>query len=406
MSKEFHYKAIDTDGNVQSGLKIAEDEISLSKDLRAEGLNLINAELSSKFSFSSIKSKLENFGTVSTHDKIIIYRNISAMLNAGLSLSRALSVMTKQSKNPKLKQILTDINDNVKKGSSFSDALGNYPNIFTPLMISMVRAGEESGNLVNALDITAEQMEKSYQLKKKIKGAMVYPGVIISAMLIVAFFMMIYIVPTLTSTFSELNVELPASTQFIISFSDLLQNNLLLFFAGLITIAVLFIGFIKTKVGKRTLDWGFLHIPLVAPLVKEINAARTTRTLASLLSSGVSFVRSLEIVKEVIQNSYYKEVITKAEKNIQLGLPISKVFEEADHLYPIFVGEMMAVGEETGDLGNMLLKVALFYEAEVDEQTKNMSTIIEPFLMIVVGSAVGFFAISMISPMYSLVESI
>jgi type IV pilus assembly protein PilC len=270
----------------------------------------------------------------------------------------------------------------------------------------MVQSGEESGNLVEALNVVAEQMEKSYALKKKVKGAMVYPMIIMIAMLIIGVFMLIYIVPTLTKTFVELNVDLPASTQFIIGLSDFIKNNALVSLVIILISAVLLYLFGKSSVGKRFLDTLILHIPMISEMAKEVNSARTTRTLSSLLAAGVPFIRALQIVKDVVQNSYYKEVLTKAEKNIQIGLPISKVFGENAHLYPIFVAEMMSVGEETGELAPMLVKVASFYESEVEQKTKNLSTIVEPFLMVIVGAIVGFFAISMISPMYSLVDSI
>ena len=154
------------------------------------------------------------------------------------------------------------------------------------------------------------------------------------------------------------------------------------------------------------MDWVFLHMPLVSGLVKETNSARTARTLSSLIKSGVPYISAVDITQEVIQNSYYKAVLKKAGKNVELGLPVAKVFEKNQKLYPVFVSEMIAVGEETGELGQMLMKVATYYENEVEAKTKNMSTIVEPFLMIIVGAAVGFFALSMISPMYSLVENI
>jgi type IV pilus assembly protein PilC len=184
------------------------------------------------------------------------------------------------------------------------------------------------------------------------------------------------------------------------------KNNVTTTLMSLLVLIVLFYILKKTAFGKRSFDWLFLHLPAISGLVKEINSARTTRTLSSLLSSGVPFIKSIQIVKEVIQNSYYKEVLSKAEKNVAIGLPISKVFAENTNLYPIFVAEMIAVGEETGELGQMLLKVSDFYEDEVDQKTKNLSTVIEPFLMVIVGIGVGFFAISMISPMYSMVDKI
>jgi len=406
MATEFHFKAFNKEGLLIQGIRTVEDEVELQKNLRSEGLGLLSVRRPSAFDWHMVWNKLSSMGTVSMHEKIIFNRNLSAMIEAGLSLSRAISVMERQTTNKKMKKVLDFINESVKKGSPLSAAMTHFPEVFSTLMVSMVQSGEESGNLAQALGVVAEQMEKTYTLQKKIKGAMVYPGVIMSAMAIIGVFLLVYVVPTLTKTFTELNVELPGSTMFIINISNFAQHHWAAAIFILIGVFVaLYLG-MKTRVGRRGRDWFLLHLPLIAPLVKEVNAARTTRTLSSLLGSGVPFVRSLQIVRDVVQNVYYQESILQAEKNIQLGLPISKVFRDADNLYPIFVSEMMIVGEETGDLGKMLIKVAKFYEDEVDEKTKNMSTIVEPFLMILVGLIVGFFAISMISPMYSLVNVI
>lgn len=406
MAKEFNYKAINRKGGVVSGTRKSNDEISLNKELESEGLNMISADEVSGFNLKKIWRKINTMGTVSAHDKIIVYKNLAAMLDAGLPLSRALAVMGKQTKNKRLKKILADVNSDVQKGSSLSEAFENFPKVFNPLMISMVRSGEESGNIVQSLRVTAGQMEKSYNLQKKIRGSMIYPGVIISAMIIIGIFMMVYVVPTLTGTFAEIGVELPASTQAIITGSDFLQNNLTVVFGALLLLIIAFSTLLKSKIGKRYFDFILLRLPAISQMVKEINSARATRTLASLLTAGVPFVRALQITKDVMQNSFYKEIIAKAEKNIQIGKPISEVFIKAENLFPTFVGEMMAVGEETGNVGEMLMEVAEFYENEVDQKTKNISTIIEPVLMVIVGAVVGFFAISMISPMYSLVENI
>ncbi len=403
---QFEYKAIDKNGEVKTGVRFAADEFILRKDLKNEGLSLIHAETLNKKNIKFIFSKILKIGRVSTYEKIIFIRNLGAMIDAGLSLSRALTITERQTANQKLKRIVSEINEKIKKGSSLSECLKNYPEVFSTLVISMVQSGEESGNLVDSLNVVSDQMEKQYALNKKIKGAMVYPGVILGAMIVIGVFMLLYIVPTLTKTFSELNIELPASTQFIIGLSDFIKNNAIISVLIIIVSSLLIYLFGKSSTGKRFFDTVLLHIPMISEMVKEINSARTTRTLASLLSAGVPFVRALQIVKDVVQNSYYKEVLIKAEKNIQIGLPISKVFGENIHLYPIFVAEMIAVGEETGELAPMLLKVASFYESEVEQKTKNLSTIVEPFLMIIVGAIVGFFAISMISPMYSLVDKI
>lgn len=401
---KFKYKASNGSGEIVENSREAQDKSTLYHDLKQEGFTLISAQEekeSKKFSFD-----IALFSRIKTHEKIIFARNLASMLDAGLALSRAFTIIQKQTKNKKLKNVLEHLIEDIKSGKSFNEALKAFPKVFSPLFISMVAAGEESGKLAESLKVISSQMEKTYVLQKKIKGALMYPSIIVFAMVVIAIFMFLFIVPSLTGTFKELNVELPVSTQFIIAISDFMQNSYLIGIAGLIALIVLFITAIHTAKGKRILDFILLRIPLIGPLVKETNSARTARTLSSLLESGVSVVQALRIVGEVIQNSYYKEILAKAEKSIQVGEPMSVVFTQAEQYYPVFVGEMMAVGEETGELGGMLLKIAAFYEDEVEQKTKDMSTVIEPFLMLVVGGAVGFFAISMISPMYSLVEHI
>jgi type IV pilus assembly protein PilC len=270
----------------------------------------------------------------------------------------------------------------------------------------MVKAGEESGNLAGSLKVIAIQMDKSYALSRKVKGALIYPAVIFSVMVVIGVLMMVYMVPTLTATFKGLGVDLPLSTRIVIGISDFLRNHFLIVFLAVVAVIVTIAALLKTKAGSRAFDYFILHLPVIGTIVKEVNSARTTRTLSSLLSSGVDVVVALGVTEEVIQNSFYKEVLGKAHENIQKGDPISAVFIEHENLYPIFVGEMMNVGEETGKMADMLLGVAAYYEDEVDQKTKDMSTIIEPVLMVIIGIAVGIFAISMLAPTYSLVDKI
>jgi len=403
---EFFYKAVTKEGQPVEGKMTSSDEFVLGNILKDQGLVVLSIREEKNTGISNFLKKSLVLGKVSIHEKIIFGRNLAAMLGAGLSLSRALSIMERQQRNKLFKQVLANINNSIKEGASLSMALKEHPKIFPALFIAMVHAGEESGDLVRSLATVSDQTEKIYLLQKRIQGALIYPGVIMSAMLIIGIAMLVFVVPTLTGTFQELGVDLPASTQLIIDTSDFIKNNTLLLFIGLaIFIGVMVMAF-KTKKGQRILDFIFLNIPLISPMIKETNTARTARTLSALLSSGVSYLEAVRITKDVLQNSYYKNILAKVEKNVELGLPVSKVFSEAEKYYPVFVSEMIAVGEETGELSNMLVKVAEFYESEVDQKTKNLSTVIEPFLMVFIGAAVGFFAVSMISPMYSLVEEI
>jgi type IV pilus assembly protein PilC len=398
----FEYKAVTKDGQIITGEKDGIDTNSLIKNLKEEGFTVITVTEKTKkkvnLSFS--------FKGFNTHQKIIFTRNIASMLEAGLSLSRALEVIVRQTKNNKVRIVIEDINTKIKKGASLSSALESHPKIFNNVFVSMTQAGEESGNLIESFKNISGELEKSYLLMKKVKGALVYPGVIIAAMGLVGFFMMTRIVPTLSKTFIDLKVELPASTQMIINLSNLLKEQTLLFFVGLLGVVLMFIFSLKSSFGRRIFDFIFIKLPTIGTMIKEVNSAKTARTLSSLLKAGVSYIQAIEITKGVVKNHLYKNVLEEAQQKIQSGEKISDVFEKNEHLYPAFFTEMIAVGEETGDLSTILIKIAEYYEEEVDQKTKNISTIIEPILMLVVGGAVGFFAVSMISPMYSLMENI
>jgi type IV pilus assembly protein PilC len=245
-----------------------------------------------------------------------------------------------------------------------------------------------------------------YTLKKKIRGALIYPAIIVVAIIGIGSLMMVYVVPTLAQTFKEMNAQLPLSTQIVVAISDFLVAHTFVAFGAGVALLTFLVGALRTASGKRAADFIFLHTPLSGGMVREVNAARTARTLSSLLSSGVDVLASLEITGQVVQNSYFREVISEAGLGVGKGEPLSAAFARRGDLYPAFVGEMMAVGEETGALSEMLKRLASYYEDEVDRKTKDMSTIIEPFLMIIIGSAVGFFAVSMITPIYSLSQNI
>lgn len=347
------------------------------------------------------------FGTgVKRAEVIRLAKNMSAMLNAGLSLSRALSVIERQSSNKNLKKVTSGISESVKKGSSFHEALAQYPKVFNELFIAMARAGEESGGLASALSVVGLQMERSEELIKKIKGAMIYPSIVVSAIIIVGILMLIFVVPTLTKTFTELGVQLPLATRIIVATSNFMVANVFLVFAGLVALVVGGIFFARSKRGSALILWGALHMPVVGELVRETYSARFARTLSSLLTSGVPVLDALDITKEVVHAETFASVVAEAEASVKKGEPLSTAFAEHSKLYPILMSDMMSVGEETGKVAEMLKQIAEFYEADVTEKTKDLSTIIEPVLMLLIGTMVGIFAVSIISPIYSLSSAI
>lgn len=398
----FKYRVQDSKGRTTEGVIDGEDRFVVSRNFINEGKVVISIEEENSQGKLSMEYLNLALSRVKTQDKIIFAKNLGAMIKAGLSLSRALDVFKRQTKNLKLKKAITDIASDINKGNSLSDGMKKHPKIFSTLFVSMVRSGEEAGNLAESLNVVSDHLEKSYNLQKKIKGAMVYPVVVVIIMILIGILMLVYVVPTLTSTFKELQIELPLSTQFVILASDLLVEHTILLLVGLVALVSSFVYGIKTRAGKRLAEFIFLKLPFVGKITRETNSAMTARTLSSLLSSGVEIVEAIKITEGVVQNSYFKKVLVIAAEDIQKGGVLSKTFKENEHLYPILVGEMIEVGEETGNLPTMLFNVAVFYEDEVDSMTKNITAIIEPLMMVFIGGAVGFFAVSMISPMYSL----
>lgn len=347
------------------------------------------------------------FGSgVKTEQRISFTKNLSAMLAAGLTLSRALSVIERQSKNKYLKEIITKIQDEVKAGTGFHEALAKFPAVFSKLFVAMTKAGEESGKLSDTLQVVAKQMETSNELTKRVKGAMIYPSIIVGAVILIGIMMFIYVVPTLASTFRSLNVDLPLSTRVILGVSDFMVNNVITVFAILAVVVGAGYMAIRSKRGGKVILWTALHLPVIGELVRETFSARAARTLSSLLASGVEMLTAISIAAEVVGENIFGDILKEAEELVRKGEPLSAAFAAHEDLFPVFVAEMVMVGEETGKVSGMLGQVAEYYEKDVEDKTKDLSTIIEPVLMLFIGVFVGVFALSMIAPIYSLSSKI
>lgn len=400
----YKYKARDKEGNVYQKTALLEGRAELFDQIKAEGGSIIAIEETKPLAAKKLFGGL--FGKIKTLDKIILSKNLGLMIKAGLSVTRALSVLERQSRNKTLKNLLRELSADVSKGETLSGSMQKHPKEFSPLFVSMVKAGEESGNLAESLHVVANQTEKSFLLGKKVRGAMIYPTVIIGVMIIIGILMLTFMVPSLTATFKGLGIELPLSTRMIIYLSDFLVEQTFIVIGAILVLIFLLLSFFKTNAGRKIFDTVSIRIPVIGPLLKEAQSARTARTLASLLTSGVPIVVALTITIDVVQNNLYKEALTRARVAIEKGESMSQVFLSNSHLYPLFVGEMVSVGEETGKISEMLQGIAEYYENEVDQKTKDLSTIIEPILMVVIGGAVGVFAISMLAPTYSLIDNL
>lgn len=402
----FIFKAKKLSGEIYKGEKDANDRYELYKILKDQGEEVIEFKEKKDRKGFNFNISISLFDRVKTIEKINFARNLGAMLEAGLALSRALVVIERQSKNKAFKNAISGLIQEVDKGITLSDAMSKQQKVFPQLFIAMVHAGEQSGTLTESLKIVASQMESAYDLDKRVKGAMLYPAVILLAMVIIGVLMMVYVVPTLLGTFAELKVKLPPTTQFVLNVSNLFQNHGLLMLVTLIVSVGFLLWWSKKDMGRAVIHAFVLKIPVIGSLVQEVNTARTARTMASLLSSGVDIVESVNITTSVVQNIYFKSALQKVSLAIKNGELMSKTFNQYTKYFPLFFIEMISVGEETGKTGEMLLGVAKYFEDDVNHKTKDMSTIIEPVLILTIGGAVGFFAVAMIQPMYSLVGSV
>lgn len=405
MSK-YLYTAKNAEGKPRSGEMDAKNERDLAFQLRSEGYIVTSIERLDDPNGKPHINILDRLQGVSLKEKLFFTRNLSVMISSGLTIARALDNLSQQTKNKHFKAVLINVYKDVQKGSALSDALTKYPAIFNDLFVNMIRVGEVGGTLEESLNIVTIQMEKEHELRSKVRGAMIYPAVIIFAMACVGVIMLTYILPQILGVFADMEVELPATTKFVIKLSDALQNHGILIGIGFIAMGVGGKLITSTDMGKKIASMILLKMPILKNIVIKVNCARFARIYSSLLHSGVSVVDSLNIVANTLTNTFFKEAVLEGRNKIQRGIDLSTVIAEYPDIFPVIVAQMISVGEETGKTEDMMAKLAEFYEEEVNQITKNLSSIIEPVLMLVIGGAVGFFAVAMLTPMYSVLENI
>jgi len=400
---KYFYSATSLEGEPKTGTVEVKDEHELARDLRKEGYVLVSASLEKS------KRKLDLFqgiARVSLKDKLFFTRNLRLMIKSGIPLPRALGIISLQTENKKFKEALLRIKEDVLKGKKLSESLQKFPNIFSELFCSMIEIGEETGNFEEVLNNLAEQMERTYELRARVKGAMIYPSVIIVAMIGIGILMLITVVPKLAQTFEDLGMELPLTTRIVLMSADLIISYWYILVAFFLASALLVKKTFQSKGRSKLIDKIILKIPIVSSIIKETNIAYTARTLSALINSGVPIVKSLEIISRTLDNIFFREAIVVSAEEVKKGKKLSDVLKNFSSIYPVTFSEMVAIGEETGETANILEKIADFSEGEVTNLTKNLSAVIEPAIMIVVGSAIGFFAVSMIQPMYSMLGGI
>ena len=404
------YTARDKAGNLITGEEETESKEALASKLKNKGLLLTSAESMSNADF---KQKLENFiqklkriGTIPLEERMFFTQNLQIMLHSGISLSQAIGTLVEQTDNEKFKYILKDVQQNIEKGVSFSVSLEKHKKIFTELYINMIKAGEASGQLENTLLQLKIQMKKDHDLISKIKGAMTYPIIVIIAMVGVIITVITFVIPKLTDLFEGANVELPLPTRILIAVSNFVVNHGLWLLFGFIILAFAFYKAIKTGQGKKLWHKFLLIAPILGPIIKKINLARFSRTISSLLKTEIPIVESFQITSKTLGNYYYQEIMKNAAELLKKGVSVTQALKDNEKLFPPIVTQMISVGEESGSLDSILENLAVFYEEEVTDVMNNLSSIIEPVLILLLGLGVGAIAVSVIMPMYSLTQAI
>ncbi len=353
---------------------------------------------------------LVEHSNVKSKELVIFFRLLATMLNAGVSLVKSLKVLTQQTSSKKLKKVLSKITLSIENGQSLSDSMREYPLIFNGAQIGMINSGEASGKLNQILLQLAEQTERSVGLKSKIRNAMMYPGLIFSFVILAGLIMMYYIVPQITEIFRDAGVDLPLSTQIVVVISDFLKATTLGIpnIANVLMIIIAFFaGFFKWKTtpsGRRTWDKIVLKMPLFGVLTKKAILAQFCQSLSSLTSSGISIVKSLRIVSEIVDNAVYRDRILLIAEDVKRGISIGENLKDDTELFPVMVASMIAVGEQTAQLDNVTEKIAIFYQDEVDDMVKNLSSLLEPFIIVFIGIGVGFLVSALMKPIMMMSE--
>jgi len=413
---KFKYTAIDQSGKQKNGSIDASDKDDASAKL--SGMGLMPTQLaesgasapsaSSKKTAKSKKKKAGGFGKViKSEDLTTFTRQLATLLQAGLPLLRAIEVMIRQERNLRFKAVLEQIADQVKSGNSFSDGLAQHPKIFDRLFVNMVRAGEAGGVLDVVLSRLAGFMEKALKTKKKVKSAMVYPIVVVGVAVSIVALLMVVVVPKFQTIFDDMleGAALPGPTQLVIGISNFMRDNILI---TIILVVAVFFGAkfaLKTGPGAKLFNWCSLNLPKVGDLVSKVNIARITRTFGTLLSSGVPILQSLTITKDITSNTFYTNALTRIHDSVRDGESLAAPMER-ESVFPNMVTSMIDVGEETGQLAEMLNRVADNYDEDVDNAVAGITSIIEPVMIVFLAVVVGFIVIALFLPIVEIIKQL
>ncbi|MEO0231597.1 MAG: type II secretion system F family protein [candidate division WOR-3 bacterium] len=399
----FYYRGTTPEGKIIEGEMQAESQAEVIASLRKRNLIPVAIELKKKKPLLSLEAL--TLGKVSASELALFTKQFGTMLEAGLPLLDALNTQYRQTSNRLLKNAIREIARDVEGGYTLAESMKKHKKVFSELYVNMVEAGEKGGALGEILARLAEYLEKIADIQRKIKGAMIYPIIVICVMIIAVAALLIFVIPTFADLYKGFGAQLPGLTRLVIGISNFVKGNILLILAILIGIIALFMGWYRTKSGKEVLDRIILRIPIIGQLVHKTSLARFARTLSTLLNSGVDLMEAMEITARTTGNRVVQHGIMRARNSIREGSTIARPLEQS-RVFPPLVVQMVAIGEQSGNLDEMLSKVADFYDKEVDAAVEALTTALEPIIMVLLGGIVGTMVIAMYLPIFKLIPTL
>lgn len=402
---QFNYKAKDKDGKTLTGVVESLNPASAARTLQENGLLVISVYEKRSLSLNSLQSFLPGAKRVAGQEIATFTRLVSTMLKAGLPLIDALSNLVLQIKNTYFREVVRSILQDVQGGTSLSVAMKRYPNVFNNLYVSLVASGEASGKLDETMERLAEMLEADLDFKGKIKGAMIYPAIVVAAMSAVGVFMITTIIPKIAEVYKDFGAELPLPTRILIGISDIIRNYTIVVVIGLVLIYIGYKIFRKNPTSDLLINNFFLSTPIIGQMNSEVELTIMTRTLGTLINSGVSILDALRIVSTAMDNNKYRLGLETATQTVEKGLPFSSAIRRNPDFAPI-VSQLCAIGEETGTLGDSLNRLAKYYQESSERKVKGITAALEPLMILIMGGMVGGLAVAVLLPMFNLVNVI
>ncbi len=393
---QFEYRARDTSGRKLKGKVEAKNKDVAASILREKGLFIVGLKDHSESTLSAINAQLSR---VKADDIVNFTRQLATMINAGLPLIQALNLLQGQAK-PAFEKVIRQMVQDIEGGSNLGDALAKH-SIFDKVYVSLVQAGEAAGALDTILLRLADTLEKQKEFRAKTRGALIYPGIVLTAMLVVVIVMLVFVVPRMTELYADFDAELPFATQMLIDLSSFLRNQWYVFGALLVGGFVVFRAWKRTAAGALQYDQLQLRIPVMGQLQQKVLVTEFSRTMSLMIAAGISLLEALDIVENGMNNLVYQNAIAAARNGVEKGRPLSGSLEK-EEVFPPLLPQMVAVGEETGQLDDVLEKLAKYYESETEHAIKGLTTALEPMIMVVLGIGVGFLIIAIVMPIYNL----